>query len=135
MRFKQISAHLSQKFLQKSFKSKRVTKVPLTKFQLHGYSGAFPNFTLHCVKNVRIRSYSGLHFSRIFPHSDWIWRDRKYLSLFSPKAGKMPTRITPNLDTFYAVNVALFITSIQRSFLQLLILFHKSTAKKQIFIN
>ena len=24
------------------------------------------------VKKVRIRSYSGPHFSRIFPHSDWI---------------------------------------------------------------
>ena len=29
----------------------------------------------HCVKNVRIRYYSGLHFSRIFPHSEWIRRD------------------------------------------------------------
>ena len=26
--------------------------------------------THHCVKSVRIRSYSGPHFSRIFPHSD-----------------------------------------------------------------
>ena len=25
---------------------------------------------LHGVKRVRIRSYSGPHFSRIFPHSD-----------------------------------------------------------------
>ena len=33
----------------------------------------------HCVKRIRIRSYSGPHFSRIFPHSDWI---------FSPNAGK-----------------------------------------------
>ena len=24
----------------------------------------------HCVKNVRIQSYSGLHFSCIFPHSE-----------------------------------------------------------------
>ena len=30
---------------------------------------------IHGVKGVRIRSYSGPHFSRIFPHSDWIWRD------------------------------------------------------------
>ena len=34
---------------------------------------------------VRIRSYSGPHFSCIFPHSDWIRRD------------------TPNTNTFYAV--------------------------------
>ena len=41
----------------------------------------------HCVKRVRIRSYSGPHFSRIFPHSDWIRRDT-YLTVFSPNAGK-----------------------------------------------
>ena len=29
----------------------------------------------HCVKFVRIRSYSGPHFSRIFPNSDGIRRD------------------------------------------------------------
>ena len=29
----------------------------------------------HCLKRVRIRSYSGPHFSRIFLHSDWIRRD------------------------------------------------------------
>ena len=42
----------------------------------------------HCVKSVRIRSYSGLHFPRIFPHLDWTWRDTPYLSVFSPNAGK-----------------------------------------------
>ena len=42
----------------------------------------------HSVKRVRIRSYSAPHFSRVFPHSDWIRRDTKYLSTFSPNAGK-----------------------------------------------
>ena len=42
----------------------------------------------HGVKIVRIRSYSGLHFSRIFLHSNWIRRDTPYLSVFSPNAGK-----------------------------------------------
>ena len=42
----------------------------------------------HCVKSVWIRSYSGLHFSCIFPHSDWIRRDNPYLSVFSLNAGK-----------------------------------------------
>ena len=42
----------------------------------------------YCIKSVRIRSYSGLHFSHIFPHSDWIQRDTPYLSVFSPNAGK-----------------------------------------------
>ena len=36
---------------------------------------------LHCIKSVRIWSYSGPHFSRIFRHSE-------YLSVFSPNAGK-----------------------------------------------
>ena len=35
-----------------------------------------------------IRSYFGPHFSRIFSHSDWIRRDTKYLSVFSPNTGK-----------------------------------------------
>ena len=38
---------------------------------------------IHCMKSVRILSYSGPHFSRIFPHSDWIRRDTPYLSVFS----------------------------------------------------
>ena len=60
---------------------------------------------LHYMKNIRIRSYSGPHFFRIFPHLDWIWRDTPHLSVFSPNAGKMRTRITPNTDTFYAVQI------------------------------
>ena len=42
----------------------------------------------HCVKSVRIRSYSGPHFSAF-------------------GCGKMRTRITPNTDTFYTVYVML----------------------------
>ena len=52
----------------------------------------------HCVKGVRVRCFSGLHFL----HSDWIRRDTPYLSLFSPNAGKYgpenfrtPTLFTP----------------------------------------
>ena len=43
---------------------------------------------LDCGKNVRIQSYSGPHFSRIFRHSDWIRKDTPYLSVFSPNAAK-----------------------------------------------
>ena len=42
----------------------------------------------HCVKSVRIRSYSGPHFSRIFTHSDWIRKDTPSLSVFSLNSGK-----------------------------------------------
>ena len=50
-------------------------------------------------------SVFGVILFHIFPHSDWIQKDAPYLSVFSPKCGKMWTRITPNTDTFYAVKV------------------------------
>ena len=40
---------------------------------------------------------------RIFPHSDWMRRDTKYLSVFSPNAAKYGPEKTPYLDTFHAV--------------------------------
>ena len=52
---------------------------------LHGYSH-FMFGESHCVKSVRIRSYSGPHFPA-----------------FGLNAGKMKARITPNTDTFYSV--------------------------------
>ena len=56
----------------------------------------------YCVKSVRTRSYSDPHFSRIFPHSDWIRRDTisPYSVQMRENAGKMRTRITPNTDSF-----------------------------------
>ena len=43
----------------------------------------------------------------IFPHSDWIRRDisRRVSLRIQSKYGKIQTRITPNMDTFHAVNV------------------------------
>ena len=41
--------------------------------------------TNHLVKSDRVRSYSGLHFFRIFPHSDWIrssFKDWNNISYF-----------------------------------------------------
>ena len=37
---------------------------------------------------MSIRSYSGLYFSHIFPHSDWKRRDTPYLSVFNLNVGK-----------------------------------------------
>ena len=48
-------------------------------------------YQYNCVKSVRIRSYSGPHFSRIFPYSV---RMRE-------NARKMRTRITPNTDSYH----------------------------------
>ena len=68
------------------------------------------------VKRVRIRSYSGPHFSRIFP--DWIRTEYGEMRSISPYSvqmrespGKMRTRITPNTDSFYVVNVMFMITN------------------------
>ena len=41
---------------------------------------------------------------RIFPHSDLIWRDTPYLSVFSPNTGKCGPQKSPYLDTFHAVH-------------------------------
>ena len=40
----------------------------------------------------------------IFPHLDWIRRDTRYLSVFSPNAGKYGPEKTSYLDTFHAVH-------------------------------
>ena len=51
----------------------------------------------HCVKNARIRSYYGPHFP-VFGLNTLRIRS---------ECGKIWTRITPNTDTFYAVNLSL----------------------------
>ena len=48
-------------------------------------------------------SVLGVILVLIFPHSDWIRRDTRYLSVFSPNAGKYGPELTPNLSTFDAV--------------------------------
>ena len=54
----------------------------------------------HCVKSVQIRSNFWSVFFRIR-------RDMKYLSVFSPNAGKYGPEITPYLDTFQAVSLTI----------------------------
>ena len=50
---------------------------------------SYPNvMTLHCVKSVQIRSFSGPYFP---------------ISVFSPNTGKYGPEKTPYLDTFHAV--------------------------------
>ena len=55
----------------------------------------------NCVKSVRIRSCSRPHFPAFGPNTE---RYRVSLRIQS-KCGKMRTRITPNTDTFCAVQV------------------------------
>ena len=53
----------------------------------------------HCVKSVRIRSYSGLYFPAF-----GLNRERYRVSLrIQSECGKLRTRITPNTGTFYTV--------------------------------
>ena len=54
---------------------------------------------IHCVKSVRIRSYSGPHFPAFGLNTE-----RHSASVrFQSECGKMRIRITPNRNTFYAV--------------------------------
>ena len=54
---------------------------------------------IHCVKSVHNRSYSGPHFPALGLNTE-----RYSLSLhIQSECGKMRTRITLNMDTFYAV--------------------------------
>ena len=61
---------------------------------------------MHCVKSVRIRSYSGPHFSA--------FRLNKEIHTvplhIQSKCGKRRTRINPNMDTLYVVMESLKIT-------------------------
>ena len=52
----------------------------------------------HCIKIVRVRSYSGPHFPAFGLNTE-----RYSVSIrIQSECGKMQTRITPNTDTFHA---------------------------------
>ena len=54
---------------------------------------------VHCLKSVRMRSYSGPHFTAFGLNTV-----RYFVSLhIQSKCGKMGTRITPHIDTVSAV--------------------------------
>ena len=55
----------------------------------------------HCMKSVRIRSYSGPHFPAF----------GLVCLRIQVKCGKMQTRITPNTDTFHAVKMKIKVMS------------------------
>ena len=53
----------------------------------------------HCIKSIRIRSYSGPYFLAFGLNTE---RYKVFLRIYS-ECGKMRTRITPNTGTFYEV--------------------------------
>ena len=65
----------------------------------HGAISYFSVSNLHCVKSVRIWSYSGPYFAAFGLNTE-----RYFVSLrIQSECGKMRTRITPNKDSFLAV--------------------------------
>ena len=56
-------------------------------------------YNKHCLKSVRIRSYSGPYFSAFGVNME---RYGAFLHIQS-ECGKIRTRITPNTDTFHLV--------------------------------
>ena len=89
----------------------------LTQFQTFRFFGLLPhsqsssNEKTHCVKNIRIRCYSGPHFPAFGLNTEryrlYKYRDTEYfVSLrIHSDCGEIRTRITPNTDTFYAVTM------------------------------
>ena len=66
-------------------------------------------------------SVFGVFLVCVFPHLDWIRRHGLSLRILS-KYGKMRTRITPNMDTFYTVIVHFVVLGVslwQRAFSQM----------------
>ena len=55
----------------------------------------------HCVKSIRIRSYSGQYFPALGLHTERYEVSPRIQS----ECGKIRTRITPNTDTSHAVNL------------------------------
>ena len=87
--FIQFNAHLVQTSKSKNCKYKPSF---LVIFALVSFNSNVFYLVHHCVKSVRIRSYSGPHFPAFGLNTE------RY-------CGKMRTRITPNTDTFYAVHL------------------------------
>ena len=70
---------------------------------VHFHSVFHVLFIHHCIKSVRIRSYSGPYFPAF-----GLTTERYEVSLHIQfECWKMWTRITPNTDTFYAVHKGL----------------------------
>ena len=66
---------------------------------LFAHLKAFETFVLHCIKSVRIWSFSGSYFHASGPNTE-----RYEVSLhIQSKCEKIRTRETPNTDTFQAV--------------------------------
>ena len=98
----QLSKFRTKKWIEINYQSRGVCNVDSeTRFKSTMLKSIIAMHTyFHCVKSVRIRSYSDPFFSRIFPHSDWI---RPYSVRMRENAGKMQIRITLNTDPFYVV--------------------------------
>ena len=60
------------------------------------------NGYIHCVKSVRIRSYSGPHFSAFRLNMEKFGVSLRIQS----ECGKMQITISPNTDIFYAVDIS-----------------------------
>ena len=71
---------------------------------------ALSNAPNHCVKGASIRNYSGSHFPALGLNTE-----RYEVSLrIQSKCGKMLIKITPNVDTFYAVNILNIFETLQQ---------------------
>ena len=88
---------------------------------------------IHCVKNVRIRSYSGPYFRAFGLNTE------RYSVSFriQSECGKIRTRTTSNMDTFWAVIVLIDISIIRLTVHKLSqpFIWTHETSKVQIIFN
>ena len=59
----------------------------------------FSSLNVHCVKSVRIRSYSGMYF----PAFETEYGEIRVSLRIQFECGETRSRITPNTDTFYVL--------------------------------
>ena len=70
------------------------------------------NWNCFCYSSFREKCPNTEFFLlHIFSHSDWIWRDTSFLSVFSLNAGKYRPEKTPYLNTFHTVLAILTFSS------------------------
>ena len=82
--------------LEVLFLTRMVVFMFVTFLKCYQYFNKTKEHTMHCVKSVRIRSYSGPHFPA-FGLNTYLY----CVSLrIQSECGKMRTRITPNTDTW-----------------------------------
>ena len=81
-------------------------------------------YAMHCVKRVRIRSYSGPHFSAFGLNTE------RHRVRIQSKCREMWTKITPNTDAFHAVSSVISHVNLLYRVIYPSVIYHRLCQKK-----